>query len=186
MNCVAIISLRAAKDSGCRMISFGVETGTDEGLSKLKKGTTVEQVKKAFLWCRRLGIRTIADFMIGLPTERSEEDVEANIDFLMRLKPDYVQIAVLVLYPHTELYHEAVLKGLCEAGKWERFSIEPFRDFKVDHWTEFMPEEKLAELRKRAYKRFYLRPSYIFKSFFGLESLSQFKMRVLAFLRLLK
>ena len=163
VNCVDRESLRAAKEAGCRLISFGVETGTDEGLLKLKKGITVEQVKRAFGWCRELGIRTIADFMVGLPTERSVEDVEANVDFLIRLKPDYAQIAVLVLYPHTELYHEAVVKGLAEAGRWEKFSLEPSRDFEVDHWTEFMPAEKLAELRRKAYARFYMRPSYILR-----------------------
>ena len=186
VNCVDRESLCAAKEAGCRMISFGVETGTDEGLLKLKKGITVEQVKKAFDWCRDLGIRTIVDFMVGLPTERSEDDVEANIDFLISLKPDYAQIAVLVLYPHTELYHEAVAKGLAEAGRWEKFSLEPSRDFKVDHWTEFMPAEKLAELRKKAYVKFYMRPSYILKSVVGLESFYQFKVKAAAFLKLLK
>ena len=49
-----------------------------------------------------------------------------------------------------------------------------------------MPAEKLAELRKKAYVKFYMRPSYILKSVVGLESFYQFKVKAAAFLKLLK
>ena len=49
-----------------------------------------------------------------------------------------------------------------------------------------MPAEKLAEMRKKAYIKFYMRPSYILKSVVGLESFYQFKVKARAFLKLLK
>jgi len=120
VNTVTHESLKIAKDNGCRLISFGVETGSDEGLKALKKGTTVNKIRETFRWCRELKIKTIADFMIGLPFEKTKEDVQKNIDFLIDLDPDYPQIAILCLYPNTELYRKAVDKGLIQDGKHSR------------------------------------------------------------------
>jgi anaerobic magnesium-protoporphyrin IX monomethyl ester cyclase len=71
VNTVTRESLARAKAAGCRMISFGVETGSDEGLQLLRKNCTLAQVRQVFAWCRELGILTIADFIIGLPFERT-------------------------------------------------------------------------------------------------------------------
>src|SRR6185369_13368201 len=100
VNSVTFDSLQRAQAAGCRMISFGVETGSDDGLQLLKKGCTIAQVRQVFQWCRSLGILTIADFMIGLPFEKSAADVRRNIDFMLEIDPDYTQVSILSLFPH--------------------------------------------------------------------------------------
>jgi radical SAM superfamily enzyme YgiQ (UPF0313 family) len=54
VNGVTRESLVRAKMAGCRMISFGVETGSDQGLALLRKNTTIDQVRRVFKWCREL------------------------------------------------------------------------------------------------------------------------------------
>lgn len=164
VNSLSREALAIAKKNGCRMISFGVETGSDEGLKVLKKGCNVEKIQNAFRWCRELGIVSVADFMIGLPHEKSEADILKNIQFLVDLDPDYAQFNIMTLYPHTEAYNQAVAKGLIVDGRWQEFSLNPTKDFKVDHWEEFVPMEKLVKLHKQAYKKFYFRPKYIMRS----------------------
>lgn len=187
VNGVTKESLVAAKQVGLRMISFGVETGSDVGMKTLRKGSNIAQVERVFQWCHELGIKTIANYMIGLPHEKSKEDVRENIDFLIRLNPDYAQINILSLYPHTEVHRDAMKLKIAEEGKWEAFSLDPLNcNFKVEHWTQFMTEKELMDLQRESYRRFYFRPKYIFRSLLKTSSPHEFKSKVIGALRLLQ
>jgi radical SAM superfamily enzyme YgiQ (UPF0313 family) len=174
VNSLTKDSLALAKKNGCRLISFGVETGSDEGLKVLKKGCNIEKIQNAFKWCRELGIISVADYMIGLPHEKSEKDILDNIKFLIDLDPDYAQFNIMTLYPHTEAYDQAVEKGLIKDGRWQKFSLNPTKDFRVDHWEENISMENLVKLHKLAYKKFYFRPKYILRS--ALKTKSPFEL----------
>jgi anaerobic magnesium-protoporphyrin IX monomethyl ester cyclase len=187
VNGVTKESLVYAKKVGIRMISFGVETGSDLGLKTLRKGSNIAQVERVFEWCRELGIKTIANYMIGLPHEKSPQDVRDNVDFLIRLNPDYSQFNILSLYPHTEVHRDAMKIGLAEAGKWEKFSLDPLNyKFKVEHWTQYMTEKELIDLQRESYRRFYFRPKYIWNSLKKTTTAHEFKSKVKGALRLLK
>src|SRR6185369_15032182 len=164
VNSVTFDSLQRAQAAGCRMISFGVETGRDDGLQLLKKGCTIAQVRQVFQWCRSLGILTIADFMIGLPFEKSAADVRRNIDFMLEIDPDYAQVSILSLIPHTELFSDAARQGLIRPERWQEFACAPQPEFHLDHWEEWLGMAELLRLQKEAYRRFYLRPRYIWRS----------------------
>ncbi|MBF0357212.1 MAG: B12-binding domain-containing radical SAM protein [Magnetococcales bacterium] len=185
VNNVTRESLVRAKNAGCRMISFGVETGTDEGLKALKKGATIAQVENVFKWCRELNIRTIADFMIGLPFEKSQEDMENNLAFMNKIDPDYAQISVLNLYPNTPLFHQADEQGLIDGDRWNAFALDPKPGFTVDHWEEFVSIEDQVKIQKKAYMKFYLRPKYILRSIFNTRSLYEFKAKAKGVLQIL-
>ncbi|MEG3618531.1 radical SAM protein [Magnetovibrio sp. PR-2] len=174
VNGVTYESLVRAKATGLRMISFGVETGTDEGLKILKKATTTAKIEQAFKWCRELGIITVADYIIGQPFEKSVADVRKNIDFLMKLDPDYAQVSILTLYPNTQMYNDAVAQGIAEAGRWQEFAKKPTKNFLVDHWDEHLTLAQLTDLQKEAYRKFYFRIKYIFRSVMKTRSFYEF------------
>jgi anaerobic magnesium-protoporphyrin IX monomethyl ester cyclase len=182
INSVTKESLIKLKDSGCWLISFGVETGSDKGLIYLKKGINLKQIKKVFDWCKELKIKTIADFMIGLPFERNEIDIKNNLNFLFNIKPDFVLIAILLLVPDTKIFRDAEKMGLTSLKKWQDFALNPSNAFFIDYWTEFFTREQLIAYRKKAYKSFYLRVSYILKQVFEIRSLSDVDNRIKAFL----
>ncbi|NVN99444.1 MAG: radical SAM protein [Geobacteraceae bacterium] len=186
VNGVTRESLLRAKAAGCRMISFGVETGSDEGLRLLKKGCTVAEIRQVFKWCRELGMLTIADFMIGLPFERSADDVRRNIDFMLEIDPDYAQISILSLFPNTELFADAVKKGLVEKSRWQDFACIPARNFYIDHWEEHIPIKNLLDLQKEAYLRFYLRPKYIWRSALATGTWHEFRAKLQGALKLFR
>jgi radical SAM superfamily enzyme YgiQ (UPF0313 family) len=185
VNTVTRESLVRAKQAGCRMISFGVETGSDEGLCLLRKNTTTEQIRNVFRWCREIGILTIADFMIGLPFERSEDDVRRNVDFLLSIDPDYAQFSILSLFPNTELFADASRRGLIDPARWSGFARMPTSDFYVDHWEENIPLSDLLNLQKESYRRFYLRPRYIWRSIISTRSRHEFASKLQGALKLL-
>lgn len=53
------------KCAGCCFIFFGVEMGTDVGFKCIKKVTIICKIREVFDWCCELGIRIVADYMIG-------------------------------------------------------------------------------------------------------------------------
>jgi len=185
VNTISRKMLERAKQCGLRMISFGIETGTDEGLKLLRKGSKTEQGRRTFQWCQELGIKTIADFIIGLPFEKSPDDVWENVDFLLDINPDYLQLGILTLYPNTEIYDQAIAKGLIGPNRWRDFALNPEAGFMVDHWEEHMSLRQLVDLQRQVYHRFYFRPSYVLRSVFNTRSFYEFKAKTLGFFKLL-
>ena len=180
-------SIKKFKKAGGRMISFGIETTSEEGLIMMRKGTKVKQNIDALKLCKKYGITTIADFIIGLPHERSYEDVLKSIKTLTYdYKPDYAQIAILSLYPNTEVYDQAVAKGLIEDGKWNEWAMDPLNTkLKVEHWHEYLSMEQLIELQKKAYRTFYFRPSVIWRQIKQIRSIYEIKVKIKAALSIL-
>ncbi len=95
--------MRAMKQAGCVQIDFGVESGSQEVLNRLRKGTTVEQARKAFRVCKNVGIRQFANFMINTPDE-TEEDVEKTIALARELNADINIFNITTPYPGTDIY----------------------------------------------------------------------------------
>ena len=180
-------SIKRFKKSGGRLISFGIETSTQEGLIMMRKGTKVKQNIDALKLCKKYGIVTLADFMIGLPHERSYDDVMKNVKILTHdYRPDYAQFSILSLYPNTEVYDQAVAKGLIKDGKWNEWARDPLNaKLKVEHWHEFVSYDELLELQKKAYRIFYLRPTSIWNMIKQLRSFDEFKIKVKAALDIL-
>lgn len=96
-------TLKLMRDAGCVQIDFGVERGSNEALRKIKKGITVEIIKKVFFNCRKLGIRTFANMLVNLPGE-TEKDLEDILKLLDEIKPTIVSLNIFTPYPGTEIF----------------------------------------------------------------------------------
>jgi len=168
-------TLARAKKAGCRMISFGVETGSNEGLKILKKSTNIEQIERTFRWCRELGIITVADYIIGFSFEKTKQDVKRSVIWCINLDPDYAQFSILQLLPNTPIFDEGLDKGLANLDKWLEFAQNPKPGFAIDHWTEHLTLPQLRKLQTWAYRRFYFRPKYIMRSLRQTSTAYQFK-----------
>jgi len=171
------------KKAGCERISFGVESGAQKVLDKLRKGITLEQARQAFKLCKDTGVSTLADFMIGSPGE-NVDDIERTIDFALELDPDYVQFTITTPYPATELYRVGLESGILKEDYWKAFANEPSPDFSPRYWEENISRAGLIELRKKAYRKFYLRPKYVFNSLLKLNSVGEFHKKAKAAFKL--
>ncbi len=60
------------RETGCDCVSFGIESGNQEMLKRVKKGITLAQAEKAVKICKEVGILPHASFMVGLPGETHE------------------------------------------------------------------------------------------------------------------
>jgi radical SAM superfamily enzyme YgiQ (UPF0313 family) len=55
--------------AGCWMISYGIESGSQKILDEADKGTTIEQAMQAVRCAHEAGIKTVGQFILGLPGE---------------------------------------------------------------------------------------------------------------------
>ena len=69
-------TLEIMREAGCDAVSFGIESGNQEMLDRVRKGITLEQARRAVADCRSAGMNVFASFMVGLPgeTPRTLED----------------------------------------------------------------------------------------------------------------
>ncbi len=163
--------LAELKKAGCDRIHFGVESGSSRILDILNKGISVTQIKEAFRSSKKMGIETLAFFMLGTPTERAEDILE-TIDFAVQLEPDYALFGITLPFPDTDLYRMGLDMNVIRSDFWREFAIYPHIGFIPPFWNENLSEGELDSLLKTAYKRFYFRPGYIFKMLFKLTSAS--------------
>ena len=157
------------KKAGCVRIHYGVEAGTEKILKVLNKGISLEQVLRVFKMTRKMGIDTLAYFMIGSPTE-TKEDILATIKFAKKLNPDYAQITMLTPFPGTKIYQQALNEKIYPDDYWQKFAQNPQPGFQTQYWTKELSLDELKKLLTRFYKEFYLRPSYIFKRMIKIKS----------------
>jgi radical SAM superfamily enzyme YgiQ (UPF0313 family) len=177
--------LEKMKAAGCSRIQMGVEQGTEEGLLRLKKDVTAQEIQRAFDLCREVGIHTVAYFMIGTPTERSRQDVMDTIDYSIALKPDFVMYNVLTPFPGTTLWDEGERDGVLDPEPWFEFMRSPSEEFKAQVWDEYFTREELRGLLHIAYRRFYWRPRFVAKNLFQIRNLKDLQRKATAGVRLL-
>jgi len=141
----------------CGMIYFGVESGSQSILNNVKKGTSVEQTRQVFKWCRQLGIDTIASLAFGFPGE-TKRSVLDTIKFVIELKPSFVVFATATPYPGTPFFDEALKTGLLKEipEDWSRFTLmDPVLE--LTHLTK----DELKTMLFYAYRKFHLRIQYL-------------------------
>ncbi|MBD3334921.1 MAG: radical SAM protein, partial [Candidatus Eisenbacteria bacterium] len=153
---------RLMRRAGCERIHYGVEAGSDRMLKVLKKGITVRQAQEAFRITKRAGIATLAYFIIGSPSETAG-DIEATMRLALDLDPDYCHITIMTPFPGTALYFQGLQQGVIERDVWREFAADPRPDFHPPYWEEIFSRDDLLAMIDTAYRRFYLRPRYIWK-----------------------
>lgn len=171
--------LRALKMAGCHGIHYGIESGTEKILKVLNKNISIDLAWKIFELTRKHKISILAYFMIGNPTETTD-DVLTTFKVMKLLNPDYVHLTILTPFPGTKIYLDGLKSGDIKKDYWGEFAKNPSPDFIPPHWDEIFTKEELNNLLVKGYKSFYIRPSYIFKRILSLKSLNELKKKAVA------
>jgi len=109
-------TLKLMKKAGCRTLHVGYESGCQEILDNIEKGTKIEQIEK-FTWdAHRAGLYIVADFMTGLPGE-TEETIKKTVKFAKKLHVQRYTITFAMPYPKTPFYEWLKKKGYLKNGK---------------------------------------------------------------------
>ena len=96
-------TMKEMKKANCRLLIVGYESGSDEILRNIKKGITVEQIRRFAKDARKAGLLVHGDFIIGLPGE-TKETIELTRKLIKETKPDILQVSVASPFPGTDFY----------------------------------------------------------------------------------
>lgn len=98
--------LKKARKAGFWLIFYGVESGNQEMLDKMRKGLKLEEIERAFALTHENGLKTEASFIVGLPWE-TPDTVEQSWRFYRKLKPFWAGFSIAIPFPGTQFHLEA-------------------------------------------------------------------------------
>lgn len=97
-------ALKRMQEVGLEWVRMGLESGNQRVLTEvMRKGTTVEQNVLAVENCHKLGLKVIANYMLGNPTETKTETLD-TIRMIQKLKPEWRSAAFYTPIVGTDLY----------------------------------------------------------------------------------
>lgn len=144
--------LKRMARSGCYNLYYGFESGVQEILDLVKKGTTRQRIRDAVKWAKDADIEVRGSFILGFPTETPEQSLE-TIKFACSLNADWMIFYPFHLNPGTPIEALAHRDG------------RVISDMKLVHFPEYVSsgytdQQQLHEMIQRAYRMYYLRPRY--------------------------
>ena len=144
--------------AGCRLISWGIESGNEQILKHAKKGAYPDKAERALRWAKKAGIMNWGYFIIGLPGE-TEATIRETIDFAKKLPLDIALFHVAAPYPGTPFFFEVVKNKWFRPGtRWEQVDMD--KGTALDYPD--LPAERLLYWQKRAFREWALRPGPAF------------------------
>ena len=140
--------------AGFRAMSFGVESLDPATLKKSGRRPIPQSHQREIMaHCRKLGVVTAAFYVLGF-LQDDWNSIAATIDYATDLGSTFAQFKMLTPYPGTPMFKQ--IEPLLTETDWERF----------DGYTPTFRHPNLTDRELRfllgaAYKRFYMRPSYL-------------------------
>ncbi len=150
----------------CRTLMFGIESGSQKILDRLKKEQTLEQTEIAVHAAKKAGIEIVHGFFVVGNPDETEEDMGDTFRFAEKLPLDTFAFNRLCVYRGTPLWKEYVERGLVDDTRdWYKY----FKCSSID--PTVLSGEKIHEVRSRELKRLILRKFIFFpRQAFGLTS----------------
>jgi anaerobic magnesium-protoporphyrin IX monomethyl ester cyclase len=146
--------LQGMARAGCWNVLYGLESANQESLDIVGKKIRVEQAAPILRATKEAGIEVTASFILGLPGEGRAE-IQRTIEWACELNPDYAQFFILKHFGDEGEFDDwGQVEKEWDLGRFD-FRGPVFVSSKLSGKAE------LKQLQKLAYKRFYLRPSYL-------------------------
>src|SRR4030042_4374366 len=98
------------KETGLYLLSMGIESGSDRILRLMKKGTTVDKIRRSVAMIRKHKIDIAGFFIIGFPGATIEE-IRKTIRFSLELDLLRANFFTYLPFPGTESYNELKRTG---------------------------------------------------------------------------
>ncbi len=130
--------IQAMSSSGCIQIAVGIETGSNNLLNEIDKQLTLVEIKKNFSIIKKHNIIATALFIVGLPTENTE-DIKKSTQLLKELLPSRVFISNFTPLPGSQYFDELYKnRNNLKSFPWEKLGFyEPLffldRDISSEH-----------------------------------------------------
>lgn len=158
---VDLETLQKMKKAGCRLLCVGFESGSQEILNNIHKGTNVERIRQFMLDTKKAGILVHGCFMLGNQGE-TKETIARTVRFAKELNPDTAQFFPIMVYPGTETYEWAKKEGYLVSENFKDWlNKEGQHNCLVSR--PGLSNKELVQGCDNARKEFYIRPGYVMR-----------------------
>ncbi|MEE3347127.1 MAG: radical SAM protein [Nitrospinota bacterium] len=162
--------LELLKEAGLYLVSIAVESGNDEILKKMKKGTKVHKIHRDVKLIKKHGFDIAAFFILGFP-EETLETIQDTIDLSMELPLLRANYFTYLPLPGTESYHRLEETGEIDNVDWDNFYM-----MDAAYTPPGIKREELLVIRKKAFLKFYLRPRVLIRNLLSIKNVRHFKL----------
>ncbi len=162
--------LAIMKKAGCWCINFGVESGVQKNLDTLRKNLTVEQIIDAVQLTHETGIKTFTTYIFGIPGETFEDGLK-TIELAKKLNSFITEFFPISPFPGTDLWDLA-----CQSHSFDK-DVRKIGLLKeeIAYSPDTMTHAQVAELRRLAFKAYYMRPAFVWRYLTGIRSWFELK-----------
>ena len=152
-------TLEAMKESGCREISFGIESGNQDILDRIDKSIDLTEALRVVRLAKKVGIKTHAGYILGYIGE-NEKTMQDTICFAKKLNTHVAAFFIASPLPGTRLYQEASEKGYIRPDStWINYS--PLSNTESVLVLPNLSTSTIRKWHRKALRDYYFRPRYI-------------------------
>ncbi len=159
------------KRAGFRKMKSGLESASQSTLNRINKNIKVENIIEGCRLATRAGLNIQLTVMVGYPWETRDDAVKTldlARDLMARGDAEMLQSTVVVPYPGTPLFREAVDRGWIRfkpVDSWERYDMtEPVLS------TPDMEPEEIMKMCSDIYKSF-ITPRFIMRQIMNIRNM---------------
>lgn len=174
--------LKLMKKAGCRMLLIGPESGCQRILDNVKKGLTLDTVRRFVGLAKKAGLQLHACYVIGLPGE-TNETIEMTIKFAKELDTEQIQVSAAIPFVGTEFYDWTVKRGYLKANDWSEYLQEGEQTSVVEY--PWLSGKTINEAVDRLLFKYYFHPKHVFRLLIQTRSVDDLSRKVKGALNLL-
>ena len=144
-------SLKLAKQYGCYLFSYGLESASPAVLKSMDKRIKIEQVKEAIALAEEAGIAFSANLIFGDVAETQDTVAESLAFWFEYGRRCCIFLAEVKPYPGSSLFNECLKRGLIKDKKhyYETIDTVPINMTAMDDVTYTGTMRLLAELEQK-------------------------------------
>ena len=148
------------RDSGCRIMGLGIESGSDRILKLVGKHCTAETILTGLERLKKAGILPSVSIMVGQYTE-TRDDFEASVDLMkksVRTNPNIqYNFTITTPFPGSELYDIIFQKGYLRDHRefYEKYFATSKEWKQVVNLSE-MGDEEVVQMHKRITRSYWM------------------------------
>jgi hopanoid biosynthesis associated radical SAM protein HpnJ len=154
-------TIKLLRDCGLRLFLVGYESGNAEILQRIKKGVTLDEMRRFTRACHDARVVIHGTFILGLPVE-TPQTIEETLRFAQDLDLFSIQVSLAAPYPGTELYEMARQNGwFASSDKTQTLQDGGYQDCALQYPE--LSKDEIFEAVERFYRRYFLRPRPILR-----------------------
>ena len=164
---VKLGTLKMMKETGCWMVLYGVESGSQKILDFMKKEISIQKMKQSIDETHKAGMLCKGFFIAGYLNE-DKSTLKETYQFIKNSKLDDISFHYYIPFPGSADYERARKFGNFN----ENFSDMTY--YKPVFIPEGLTDEDLIKHTKACYRRFYLKPRIILNYLKRIKDFSHF------------